>query len=631
MKNLTALTLILFIFSCKNSNQQSFSVSDLKITWSVVENLEGAYANSWKISNEGTGILPATGWSIYYNHVVGVPIVGSSIGSLDVTQISGTFYSLAPNEAFKPLGKGESTRLDLQCSGFGLKFTDAPSGLYLIIDGESPKLIENFEVGPFPPAPLMKRGATDNVPVPTTELRYHQNDYLTMVPQDQDPVVIPTPRSKISANGVFTLPKELVIGYQPGLEDEAQLLKQRLQITGLTVNVVNNPEEGHVRLSIGSFSQGNRENYRLIIDQDQVSIQGADPAGVFYGTQSLVSLWPLDAWNHGAKGLSINCQTIVDGPRFSYRGLYLDVARNFQKPEAIKQVLDMMSFYKLNRLLFGISNDEGWRLEIKGIPELTDIGSVRGHTENELDHLFPAYGSGPFPNAENNHGAGHYTREDFIDILKYAQERHIEVIPEINFPGHARAAVKSMEARTLRITQSESDDPTFRLHDPNDQSEYNSVQGYDDNVICPCQESVYQFLETVIADLVTIYQDADVNFTTVHTGGDEVPAGIWQKSPLCIEFLQENPHIEGVDGLPGYFLQRYYQILEQHQLITAGWEEIAMHKVAVADDADDIQHLLVPNPSLTHQNLLPFVWNSAWGTADDLAYKLANKCKQLLF
>ena len=223
-------------------------------------------------------------------------------------------------------------------------------------------------------------------------------------------------------------------------------------------------------------------------------------------------------------------------PRFAYRGLYLDVARNFQQPETIKQAIDMMAHYKLNRLTFGVSNDEGWRLEIKGIPELTEIGSRRGHTENELDHLYPAYGSGPYPDAKENHGSGFYSREQFIDLLQYAQKRHVEIIPEINFPGHARAAVKSMEARTKRIKDSGSSEPAYTLHDPNDQSEYSSVQAYNDNVICPCQESVYQFLEAVVSDLVTIYQEADVKFNTVHTGGDEVPAGIWQKSPLCIRF-----------------------------------------------------------------------------------------------
>jgi hexosaminidase len=427
-----------------------------------------------------------------------------------------------------------------------------------------------------------------------------------------------------NSEGAYSLPEQLVIGYQSGLENEAELLKNKLASTGQSVEIRNNPLQGDIRLSIGSFDQSKSENYRLVVSKDHINVSGSDPAGVFYGTQSILSLWPLEAWEKANEELSIPCQTIIDAPRFPYRGLYLDVARNFQKPEAVKQTIDMMAHYKLNRLTFGVSNDEGWRLEIKGIPELTDIGARRGHTENELDHLYPAYGSGPDPDAQNNHGTGYYSRQEFIDILQYAQKRHVDIIPEINFPGHARAAVKSMEARTKRILDTGSSEPAYTLHDPNDESIYNSVQGYDDNVICPCQESVYQFLEAVVSDLVTIYQEARVKFHTVHTGGDEVPTGIWEKSPLCLEFVETNPQIEGIDGLSGYFLQRYRQILEQHQLVTAGWEEIAMHRVKPAGTATDSYVPLVPNPALVDQNLLPYVWNSDWGTADDLGYKLAN-------
>jgi hexosaminidase len=288
-----------------------------------------------------------------------------------------------------------------------------------------------------------------------------------------------------------------------------------------------------------------------------------------------------------------------------------------------------MAFYKLNKFMFGLSNDEGWRLEIKGIPELTSVGAVRGHTEDEEDHLLPAYGSGPFPQADDNHGTGHYSREEFIDILQYAAERHIEVIPEINFPGHARAAIKSMEARASRLETEGSSEPTYLLQDPNDQSEYQSVQGYTDNVICPCQESVYQFLEKVVAEIVEMYQEAGVKLTTIHTGGDEVPSGIWEKSPLCTQFLEENPHIEGTKGLPAYFLRRYHEILNQHQLVTAGWEEIAMHKIQQPNSGPDnptgTRKVMVPNPEFVDSNFLPYVWRATWGVAgEDLAYRLAN-------
>ena len=140
-----------------------------------------------------------------------------------------------------------------------------------------------------------------------------------------------------------------------------------------------------------------------------------------------------------------------------------------------------MAFYKLNKFHFHLTDDEGWRLAIKGLEELTEVGARRGHTLDEKDHLRPAYGSGPDAEGAENYGNGHYSRDDFIEILKYAHARNIEVIPEINFPGHARAAIKAMEVRADRIADgSESNKTSYLLSDPDDASVYKSVQGYDD-------------------------------------------------------------------------------------------------------------------------------------------------------
>ena len=611
-----------FLLSCQRSSEDAFKVSDLDITWTVVENLGGTYVNGWKISNRGSSVLPPSGWTIYYNHVVGVPTPESTTGSLKVTQVCGTFYSITPTESFTGLGKGESASFELTCFGSGIKITDAPNGLYMVLEDEQPELVHNYKIGPFPPEELMRRAAEDKVPIPTTKLRYEENSYLSRIELSTHRI-IPTPTKVSMENGFFEVGKPISISHTPGLENEAQYLIAKLELLNQSGSISSDAAEADVHLAIKSGVQAKQENYDLVIGADGIQIIGTDPAGVFYGVQSLIALWPLET-----EPQEIQYQVIDDGPRFPYRGMHLDVARNFHQPESIKKVLDLMSFYKLNKLHFHLTDDEGWRLEIPGIPELTDIGAVRGHTTNELDHLQPAYGSGPFPEASENHGTGHYTREQFIDILQYAAARHIEVIPEINFPGHARAAVKSMEARAHRIETEGSDETSYLLHDPEDQSQYTSVQGYHDNVICPCQESVYNFIEKVVAEVVKIYQDADVKLTTIHTGGDEVPTGIWEASPLCQQFLAENPQIDGISGLSKYFLQRYQEILDQQDLVTAGWEEIAMHRVSSGDG--DPHGNLVPNPDFVDKNLLPYVWNSNWGTSDDLAYKLANTGYQVI-
>ncbi|MEZ4900271.1 MAG: family 20 glycosylhydrolase [Spirosomataceae bacterium] len=172
-------------------------------------------------------------------------------------------------------------------------------------------------------------------------------------------------------------------------------------------------------------------------------------------------------------------------------------------------MLDLMGFYKLNVLHLHFSDDEGWRIEIPSLPELTQVGAVRGHTNTPHKYLQPSYGSGP--EAAQNAGTGHYSRQDFIEILRYANARHIKVIPEIEAPGHARAAVKAMEARYVaKMAAGEKEEAEkYLLHDPTDRSVYRSVQMWNDNVMNVAMPSVYRFLETVFRRAVSMYREAN--------------------------------------------------------------------------------------------------------------------------
>ena len=133
---------------------------------------------------------------------------------------------------------------------------------------------------------------------------------------------------------------------------------------------------------------------------------------------------------------------VKDKPRYNYRGMHLDLARNFQSYESLIKLIDLMAFYKLNKIHLHLTDDEGWRLESKILPELTETGARRAHTKDEKKALQPAYGSGPFGNLR---GTGYYTQEQYINLIRYAHERHIEVIPELNMPGYARAAIKALK------------------------------------------------------------------------------------------------------------------------------------------------------------------------------------------
>ncbi len=615
----------LLLCTCQPSGK-TFEVDDLHVEWSVVSNDGGVYQCSWSLTNNGDAALD-TDWALYYNQVAGVPVAESLPENVIITQETGTFYSIKPDSGFY-LGPGEKYNFNYKCYGAAIKITDAPSGLYMILAGEEPQMIEEYSVGDFSMPQQINRSADDRVPIPTPQKRFDLNQKLSLVDKNQLLKIIPTPQSMQVREGSYRLPVKLTIAYQTGLESIARQLADHLATGEHPVELMENDPEASIQLSVSNFNQTGDEAYRLTIDDNGIDISGSSMKGVFYGTQSLLALLPLSFWN-SAENTEMPFVEIEDEPGFAYRGMHLDVARNFHPPESIKKMMDIMAFYKLNKFHFHLTDDEGWRLAIDGLPELTDVGATRGHTETEEDRLTPAYGSGPHVDASENYGTGYYTREEFIDILRFAHARQIEVIPELNFPGHARAAIKAMQARDNRLKGSENSvEISYLLHDPEDQSEYKSVQGYTDNVICICRESVYQFLEKVVSEVVSIYQEAEVPLNVIHTGGDEVPAGIWEKSPICDQLLADNPDLEGYSDLPKYFLQRYHDILNQHDLVTGGWEEIAMHKVAVEEKGDDplsAREVMVPNPEFKDNNFLVYVWLSIWGVAgEDLAYKLAN-------
>ena len=237
-----------------------------------------------------------------------------------------------------------------------------------------------------------------------------------------------------------------------------------------------------------------------------------------------------------------------------------------------------MAFYKLNKFHFHITDDEGWRLEIPGLPELTDVGSKRGYSKNELEMLNPAYGSGPHPNENESYGTGYYSKADFVEILKYAKARHIEVIPELDFPGHARAAIISMKARQKRFMAEgkEAEANEYVLHDSKDASRYRSIQLYDDNVICVCQESTYRFLAKITDEVVSMYEAAGLELKNVHIGGDEVPHpskedldhGAWKGSPKCNALLEADEDYNNSEELFYYFVDRFSKILEDRNIET---------------------------------------------------------------
>ena len=345
------------------------------------------------------------------------------------------------------------------------------------------------------------------------------------------------------------------------------------------------------------------KGYKLTINNKKILIEYADECGLFYAEQTLQRL------RENNESLPAMC--ITDYPDLTHRGIMLDIARNFTPKKEIFKLLDAMAAYKLNVFHFHIVDDEAWRLEIPGLPELTDIASRRGYTEDESTCLYPAYGGGWNPEADSP-ANGYLTRDDYIDIVRYASERHIRVIPEIDMPGHSRAAIRAMEARYVKYAADSLETAEeYRLIDPQDTSRYSSAQHYTDNVICIARPSCYAFVRKVITELASMHEEAGQPLTVFHVGGDEVPKGAWKGSPMCLEFMAEH-NLKNTAELKDYFLSEVLDILRPMGVKIGGWEEIAMR-------GGDI------NPRFAGDDVISWCWNSIpeW-KGDEKAYRLAN-------
>ena len=311
--------------------------------------------------------------------------------------------------------------------------------------------------------------------------------------------------------------------------------------------------------------------YRIRLD-GSARIEFADEDGAYYASVTLANI------KRNAKDKTVPSAVIEDWPDLPYRGIMLDVSRNFTKKADLLKLIDILAHYKVNRLHLHFGDDEGWRIEMDGLPELTSYGAYRGiptlnedGTISEPDALMYTYCVTPDRNDTKTTGNGFYTQADYIDILKYADSRHMLVIPEFDIPGHSRAAVKSMEYR-FRTTG----DATYRLWDPEDTSKYNSAQDYCDNVIDVSLPSTYAFIAKVFDNLIALHAEAGVPLEAVHIGGDEVPEGSWTESPSCKALMAANG-VTDVDWLKDYFTNRVLDIAEARGVKIAGWQEVAQH------------------------------------------------------
>ncbi len=384
----------------------------------------------------------------------------------------------------------------------------------------------------------------------------------------QDIAIIPEPVTLVKGTGYFVLPKNIAIEIpsNPQLKEVASTLKQHLSVpTGYTVDENAKAGTGAIRLMLNKTADktiGN-EGYTLSVTPQSVIIKANQPAGLFYGAQTLLQLFPAAI---ESKSLVNNvqwqapCVEITDYPRFAWRGLMFDVARHFFTKDQVKHYIDDMVKYKFNLLHLHLTDDEGWRIEIKGLPRLTEVGAWNVKKVGYFG-TFDA----PKPDEPRNFG-GFYTQDDIKELVAYAKDRFVNILPEIDVPGHSLAAVVSYPE--LSCTPGADQYQVRSGEEFMDWSHGAPPIALKDNTLCPANEKVYAFLDKVITQVAQLFP-----FDYIHLGGDECPKNFWEQSD-AIKALMKKENLKTQQEVQSYFEKRVEKIVSSKGKKFIGWDEI---------------------------------------------------------
>lgn len=612
MRNIWIMMLGICLFGCGAGKQPPSS--QLSLTWKLEkDSVEARYfKNTFCLTNNGNKSL-ADNWVIYFNQT---PIYYQQPinAPLEIECIGSTYYKMYPTEHYQALAPGETLSFTILSEGNVINVSSVPEGAYIVATDEKGKMLQPqnipIEIGLFTPDAQWIR-SKNSFPYADGNYLYKQNDDFSK-PVDCDILsLFPTPKKVEKTGGVSTFSPKVGLKFDGVFKEEALLLKKQLT-SQLGCTVSEKDEETIIELKkteLPATCQCPDEYYEIVIKNNLLTLKANDAHGIFNACQTLVAL--LDNMKLASSPLP-NLH-ITDYPDMGHRGIMLDVARNFTKKTDLLKLIDILSFYKMNVLHLHLSDDEAWRVEIPGLEELTEIASRRGHTTDELTCLYPAYAWGWNEADTTLLANGYYSRSDFMDILKYAKERHIRIIPEIDIPGHSRAAIKAMNARYRKyIDTDQSKAEEYLLIDFADTSQYLSAQNFTDNVINVAMPSTYRFLEKVIDEIGRMYQDAGVELPAFHVGGDEVPEGIWEGSSICRTFMKEHG-LAKIRDLKDYFLEQILEMLDKRNIQAVGWQDIVMKPDNTV------------NEHFRNSKVLNYCWNTIPEQGgDEVPYKLAN-------
>lgn len=370
--------------------------------------------------------------------------------------------------------------------------------------------------------------------------------------------VIPYPNSLVQEDGTFVFNKKTKMICTSSLDSASQEVVRNFSallnnVAGLKTECIVDEEKSDKNIVFFDLDTSIAdEGYSLDIDPSKIIIKASSAAGFYYAVQSLKQLLPIavygDKESVSVEKWEVPCAHIDDAPRFSYRGMHLDVARHFFSVDEVKRYIDLLAMHKLNVFHWHLTDDQGWRIEIKKYPKLTEIGSIRKHTMVEKN--FDQYDNTPY--------GGYYTQDQIRDIVNYAKERFITIIPEVDLPGHMVAALASYPS----------------LGCTGGPYEVQGVWGVHPDVLCAGKEETYEFVTDVLSEVIELFPSR-----YIHIGGDECPKDRWKKCPLCQARIRKlglktDKEHTAEERLQSYFMTRVEKFLNENNRQIIGWDEI---------------------------------------------------------
>lgn len=381
--------------------------------------------------------------------------------------------------------------------------------------------------------------------------------FASLISIAQESPIIPQPASLTMGKGNFMVNnKTNIVTKGNGLDKSAKFLQAYLKkMYGLVLPIsATSGSNGNIVLSYAKLNHSIAGAYELAVTNNGVTIAGDNETGVFYGVQSLIQLFPFTK----STNLSIPQLMVKDQPRFAYRGMHLDVARHFFPVDFLKKYIDFIAMHKMNTFHWHLTEDQGWRIEIKKYPRLTEIGGFRNGT---------TIGRYPGTGNTNTRYGGFYTQAQIKEIVQYAADRYVEVIPEIELPGHSSAAIAAYPELSCFPDSSTKVPAKIAWNGSTKGKQVQQTWGVFEDVFAPT-ETTFKFLENVFDEVIQLFPSK-----YIHIGGDECPKEAWKKSAFCQQLIKEKG-LKDEHGLQSYFIQRIEKYLNSKGKQIIGWDEI---------------------------------------------------------